>query len=352
MTSNARKAPPSHTPRARAPLYSGWEEFLAWMAPIVPIKGGWVGIHVLVLAWIATEVAVAGLTHGPSGAADRLTLLGAWMGIVLAREVARALVLRAVTDIETNCAIWPLGGLALPLPGLSARPMIAEAGGIAFGVLLLPILSLWAISLGLHWKLLLTWPADPRANALAGWPKIVWWIHAANLTVLAINLCVPMLPLDAGRWLHAWRSRRVTTAEAAMTTARVTWSIAALIFIVAAVAGETRVLLVCTIAALAGAAHWRRALFFTEGLASPHPSDHNKHASSEDHLDHTADDDLATTDHPTPDLDPPSLPDVDAVLQRVSTQGLASLSPLERRVLEAETSRLRAASQEHNAPNS
>ncbi|QQS08907.1 MAG: hypothetical protein IPK69_13160 [Phycisphaerales bacterium] len=349
MNSHAQNATSVSKPRAHAPLYSGWDEFLGWMVPLVPIKAGWVGVHILVLAWIATEAAVAALTHGAAGAAEQLLLLGAWMGVVLAREVARAIVLRLIGGIETNCAIWPLGGLALPLPGLSARPMIAECGGVAFGFLMIPLIALWAISLGLDTRLLLTWPTDPRAAGLVGWPKIVWWLHAANLSVLAINLCIPMLPLDAGRWLHAWRSRRVTTAEAAMTTARATWIIASLIFIVAAVAGETRVLLVSTIAGLAGAAHWRRALFFAEGLGSPHPTRDHTLSDDPDSF-HTLSDHWL--DQSSSDLEPGTLPEVDAVLRKVSTQGLAALSPIERRVLEAETTRLRAASQEHQAPNS
>ena len=349
MTSHARKAHSVHKPGARTPLYSGWDEFLGWMVPLVPIKAGWVGVHVLVLAWIATETTVAALSHGTAGALERLVLLGAWMGVVLAREVARAIVLRLIGGIDTNCAIWPLGGLARPHPGLSTRPMNAECGGLVIGHNMITLLAHRAISLGLDTRLLLTWPTDPRAAGLTGWPKIVWWLHAANLSVLAINLGVPMLPLAAGRWLHAWRSRRVTTAEAAMTTARATWIIASLIFIVAAVAGETRVLLVSTIAGLAGAAHWRRAAFFAEGLGSPHQThDHTSTDSREP--------DPTFADHwrdsPNSDLEAGTLPEVDAVLQKVSTQGLASLSPIERRVLEAETFRLRAASQEHQAPNS
>lgn len=282
------------------------EDPLAWTFPLARV--GWLRlrVHVFVPLWVGAEL-IAWLPHDRLGFIHVAALTASLLALALIREVARSLVGRlAGAEVQPVC-LWPLGGLVPMGRGEGRRPVLAECGGLAAGLLLVPVLGWLVIASGAGRDALLFNPFRPGATAggLRSLAQVAaWWAYYANAVMLALNILLPMSPMDAGRLLRAWAEGR-GRARVTDTPLRVGLLVALGLFIFAATAGEPRMMALAAFGALATFFDRRRVEF--RALEAAEPS-----------------------------------PDLDGVLAKISREGLGALSEAEREALSAETARRRA----------
>ena len=134
------------------------------------------------------------------------TILGA---IILLHEFGHCFGARWTGGQADEVMLWPLGGLAMAMSRRRPLPtFITVAAGPAVNVLIWVacVLSIYLISgellLG-PWSLGRAHPVNSTWLGLLGW---LWWIHAINLALLIFNT-LPVYPLDFGQLLQTvlWR---------------------------------------------------------------------------------------------------------------------------------------------------
>lgn len=318
----------------RVPLrrvFGAGEDPLTWSAPIGRIAGLGLRLHLIVPLWAAAELAFS-LPHHRVGPMHVGTGVAAVLVIALIREVARALVSRSGGAEEESIVVWPLGGLTGGKRAGFPRGVASQAGGLAIQLLLVPILAgaVWAS--GADPATLLFNPFEPRGVVgmlASGWQVAAWWLFYANVVVLLASL-LPMRPFDGARLLEAWVCERRGAARANDAVTRVGLFAAVALLVFAAAASEGRLIAVAFFSAAATVIEFRKAEFLYAN----------------------ADDAAACPDEaPEPlTLDPPEPSgeeagedpgELDRVLERISSVGLAGLSDAERELLRRETERRR-----------
>ena len=183
-------------------------EILNWCIPAGRISGVAVGIH---WSFPLTFVLYSLSARAEGGPRWGYTIAGTILllyGIVLAHEFGHVFAARREGIGTDRVMLWPLGGLAYLGENSSgpAEVRIAAAGpavNLGFAILLLPVVALlgFPISPGLfdpfHWGIpLLT---DGKISGFG--QDLAWCVYKANLIGLYFNL-IPAFPMDGGRILR------------------------------------------------------------------------------------------------------------------------------------------------------
>jgi Zn-dependent protease len=297
-----------------------------WSFPLMKVGGLRVRVHTfLVPVWMGIE-ALAWLPQNKLGPVHLLSAMGALLVLALLHELGRGLFARWLGDGGDCVVVWPLGGLNPVARRGAAYPLAAESGGLVVNALLVPVLALAALGLGISHSELFFNPLEVNAAAanLNSLPQIVvWWAYFMNAFMLAANLLLPMLPLDSGRLVNAWlRGRSNTPAE---TAAKIGFVTAGVLFLVSTAVGQGHLMGVAVLGAVATLIERRRHVLPVADVYDLDP--------------------VIPEEPPPPSprrpAPPPPTAELDAVLEKISKQGINSLTSAEREVLARETERRR-----------
>lgn len=318
------------------PTFGLREDPLTWSFPIPLLRllSLRIRVHAIVPIWAGAEM-VASLPQGNMGSLHKACVVISLLLVSLVREGLRGCLARRLGSDVDHVTIWPVGGLTPVVRPGTTRPILAEAGGLAASLALVPVLGGAALLAGASPSMLYELnPLAPSATATAlrsGWLIAAWWAYYANLLILAVNL-LPMFPLDGGRILQAWlreRSGRRAMGGALAASEIATKAglfIALLLFVLAATAQQTRLIALAAFCALATWMEYRRGEF----VARPEVADPA-----------TA---IERQSPPASGVTPSGRAgglELDAVLSKISREGLQSLNQAERGVLARETERRR-----------
>lgn len=339
MPRRTHDTPPSDVPpRAGRRPGRAWgvgEDPLAWSFP-VPGLARRLRLHALVPVWIGAEM-LAWLPRDAMGLVHAAALVGALLLLACLRELARGAWSRRFGCEPAPAVVWPLGGLSPTPPAPGGPPLLAECGGLLAGLVLLPFLGAGVLLAGAQWEALFPSLLAPRVTAasLRSHPQVVlWWAYYANLIILLANLLLPISAFDAGRILQS-RVRR-SCDDARGLVLRIGLFAALALFVIGASAGETRVMAMAALGALATFLDVRRLEFL-----GAHESVPPVRAAPPAYAPAPEDPpEPPVPAEPAPTPDPPP-PDLDAILAKISRSGLASLTPDERQALARETERRR-----------
>jgi Zn-dependent protease len=179
----------------------------------IPVRADWsVGVVAWLVTWVLAVEALPSLAPGESRAAYWATAVAtaaAFLGGLLAHELAHSVVARGRGVAVRDIRLWALGGIAT-LEGEPAQPRddlaIAVAGpaaSVAIGAGALAAAALAA------------WAGAPELAVAA-----LVWLATINAVLAVFNL-IPAAPLDGGRVLRAvlWR-RRGDRTSATVSAAR------------------------------------------------------------------------------------------------------------------------------------
>jgi Zn-dependent protease len=171
--------------------------------PMFTIRGIRVRAHSALIAFILCEL----LLDWSQGydLASKIVSMAMLFGIVLLHEFGHCIAARLVGGSADEILLWPLGGLAFPdTPQRPGARFWTAAGGPLVNVLICIAAGVGVYVLGAH----ATVSLNPLANPLAvpikqSWhwqtPAFYfWWVFVISYLLLVLNL-LPIFPLDGGR---------------------------------------------------------------------------------------------------------------------------------------------------------
>jgi Zn-dependent protease len=145
------------------------------------------------------------LGFGPGYAwQDRVQNVTLLFAIVLLHEFGHCFAARWVGGSAEDILMHPLGGLAMARPPRRPLPtFITVAGGPLVNVVICLIFGagLWALGGWLPWNPVLTKPIRNFEGWLDVW-RYLFWIYQISWTLLCFNL-LPIFPLDGGQMLQS-----------------------------------------------------------------------------------------------------------------------------------------------------
>jgi hypothetical protein len=200
--------------------------FLAWSVPLVRFAGIRFRVHFTFLAYAALVLLMA--AFGPPGGtpllgiASNVTAIAALLVVVLVREAARALVVRAAGGSADEVILWPLGSLRGidPAPGARAALLAAAPGAAASLVLLAAVGIPLGLATGEWAAVAVPDPLDASwlSNPHPAWMEALWITQWTGVQVFLIAL-LPLVPLDGGRVVTAIAMRSRGEFDAPRVTA-------------------------------------------------------------------------------------------------------------------------------------
>jgi Zn-dependent protease len=316
--------------------------FEDWAVPLYRAFGIEVRLHLLFILLIL-GYAIEGWAKGRLG--WTMGGMGALFGIVLLHEYGHCIACRWVGGEADRIVLWPLGGLAFCRPPHNWRAeLITVIGGPAVNVVLGLVFAGALLAMGGGTGSIVFNPFNP-AGALVGtslvqwWQYLTWWLYYTNLVLLAFNVLLPMFPMDGGRMWQCILWRSMGYRRSMQIAVNVGLVIAVVLAFFAVFSGETQLL---GIALFGGFECWTQRMrlkYAAEGdEASPWAESlawredderrkFNKAAKKQQREATQARDEQA---------------EVDRILAKIATEGMASLTRGEKKVLERETERKRA----------
>jgi Zn-dependent protease len=292
-------------------------------------------IHWVLALYVTCEL----LSSLPDAIQYRAILMASMVWVVLAREVGRGVWARIIGSRLDHVTLWPVGGLNPASSPRTARPALAEFGGLLTGIVLLGTLAAAAVWVGVPRTLLYSFnpfaPGEVLGRELtfdSPVRLVLWCAFYANAVVLALNL-LPMFPMDGGRVLAALVRQRDMYQASNEQAGRFGMFTSVALFILAATADQTRLMALAAAGFVATLVEFHQIQTFSlpsKGLAesdeAPEPTQPTRRAPGR-------------TDYTAPRDDVQS--DLDHVLAKISRAGLSSLSAPERALLTRETERRR-----------
>jgi len=181
-----------------------WMKLLAGSLPLGRWFGIRVGVHSSLILFIIFTMALGPSSMEHFRFADAATAMGILFGIVVLHEFGHCFAARAVGGGSDEIILSPIGGLAMVQaphrPG--AHFITAGAGpGVNVAICLVTGLALWHMTGGMA-PLNPFHPAPPIAFFLTSATYYLWWVFSISYILLLFNL-LPVFPLDGGRLLQA-----------------------------------------------------------------------------------------------------------------------------------------------------
>jgi Zn-dependent protease len=195
---------------------------MAWSFPLFRIFGIRVRVHFFLAIWLAALLLQGWVKGGLPGMGWHAGTLAILFATVLFHELAHCWMAIRVGAGAEEILLWPLGGMAYVGQTGSMRDEIKVAAAGPLSNFVLAGACLGALLLtGAPWD----WN---HLNPFAPWWQMsslaqTFLVHAVriNLILGLFNLCIPAYPLDGGRILFAWLTIRHGRHHAAVTTARI-----------------------------------------------------------------------------------------------------------------------------------
>lgn len=323
---------------ALARIFGDGENPLAWGFKIATFRSAPIKLHLLFVVYLLVEL-IFTLPGNRDGVVFVLPRLGAMVLLVMAREVIRSIAARRAGAEPSEIMLWPMGGLIAPgLPDEWGARLRITLAPLLLHVALLPLLALPLYLLTRDWQSLIINPLTLRGSGAV--PTFqdgttAWWlvtlaaIHSVNLVLLAFNLLLPMLPLDAASLLESVLLRSKSEHRAQVIVVNTGLATATIVGLVAIVMQDaTALFALCVVCGLVCSMHRRRLQFLATadmipGLSaerftpSPNAPKSKEERSSVDQG------------------------EIDRILAKISERGIGSLSRKEHRTLKraTETSR-------------
>jgi hypothetical protein len=323
---------------ARVRRFFQGEDPLEFAFPLLRIAGLRVRVHWVLVLYVACEL-VLWFPRDRIGLEHIGALLGTLVALVIVREIGRGLFARGLGSKIGHVTVWPVGGLnSVATPDLP-RPVLAEMGGLLINAALAPLLAAGAWASGMPLKALIVNPFTP--SFFLSTPSVEWTplhliicsAYYTNLVLLGLNLLLPMFPMDAGRMLAAASRVRGAFYASGERAGRFGMFSSVALFIIAAMLDQNRLMALAFCGFLATLAEFRRAQFLT----GPELEEVERDEVAEP---------VRTTSTPGRQAESKSghcvtEGDLDRVLEKISREGLSSLTAPERDVLTRETERRR-----------
>ncbi|MFG0325820.1 MAG: site-2 protease family protein [Phycisphaerales bacterium JB037] len=313
---------------------------LGWALTLYRAWGITVRLHLVFLIFIVAELIHASVSSSGLGFQFALFGMVALFLLVLLHEYGHCIACRRVGGEADDILMWPLGGLATCLPPDHWRAHLWTAvGGPLVNVLLIPLFAGAVLVLTGEWRAVLFNPFSPGAGLAAAqlsdgttplWLIAVWWLHYANLILLAFNVLVPMYPMDGGRILQAILWRSLGYRRSMEIAVKIGLAAAIAMFVFAIVFGQTILIAIAIFGGITCWAEKKRLEFMGEDwLGGGHEfmPEPNWRGDREPPA--------PKPDRRKPDIDPE---EIDAILAKISRQGMDSLTRTERRKLRRATS--------------
>jgi len=267
--------------------------------------------------------------------------------IILCHEFGHVFAARKEGIEAERVMLWPLGGLAMLGEEATgpAEVRIAAAGpavNLAFAFLLLPVLAIFSIRVGLdlvnpfdHWWPELTSVGDPGFGHY-----LLTGVYKANIVVLLFNL-FPAFPMDGGRMIRGLLYSRYGHFRSVIVTTTVSIVLCAGMLVVAIAASNVMLGFISVFVGVTAYLTRRRTLAmatefeaeeswlgssFTPGSASFQPS----RKSREERREERERKQREQEDRQRKEVDE----HVDRLLDKISSEGMESLTGKEREFLE------------------
>lgn len=300
------------------------EDPISWGFTIGRLAGVRIRLSLWFVVFIASQL-VWSISFDNVGPMYAITSVLALLVVVCVHELGHVIACRAAGGRVDGVLLWPLGGLEWCHPAPGWKPMLlASLGGLIAQVVLFGVTSLALLGMGRDDLIIFDLFRDLRvgAGSFADWWGVgLWWLHSLNVIVLVLNL-IPTLPLDGARVLESWLSRRRLSVDVRRTVARV-GLIAALVVVAIGIPLDRMTLVL--VGLCCGFVSWRErarlALPF-EGNPSP-PDILHEDAEIPDRADlrrRQREDDERI--------------EADRILEKISREGMESLTPSEKSLLE------------------
>jgi Zn-dependent protease len=185
----------------------GWSLPLFTLPRSMPGLGGiHVRVHILYILIVLNEYITVLLRTESAGLRYVTVMMVTLFVLVLLHEFGHCLACRMVGGEADEILMWPLGGLAYCRPPSRWKAaLVTTVGGPAVNVILVPLLAGALLLTGAGKSELLFNPLRPGAalgevyslgTALRFW---LWSAYYMNLVLLLFNLVVPMYPMDGAR---------------------------------------------------------------------------------------------------------------------------------------------------------
>lgn len=314
------------------------ENPLGWSLRLFRVRGIIVRVHLLTVVYMLAQV-LWSIPPSHGGLVFVAPAMAALFVVVLLHEFGHCLACRHAGGDADRIVMLPWGGLALTRPIDDWRAhMVTTLGGPMVNLTLLPITAgaLWLGGMG---DAVLFNPFSPLATlvtvsgsgstALGVARVTLWWLHYANVVVLALNMLLPMYPFDAGRIIQALLWRRSGYRRSMELSVLVGFGGAMVLGVFALLVERSMLVLIAVFGAAACWTELRRVrgeadLVSGDLPSTPPPDDEPSPGESARDLARQRAAELEQAE-------------LDRVLAKIAVQGMSSLTRGERRTLERAT---------------
>lgn len=324
-----------------ARLFENPENPLTWSLFLFRFRGISVRVHLFTVIYIIATL-LWSIPQSNGGIGFMSLAMASLFIIVLLHEFGHCFACRWVGGEADRIVMLPFGGLALTRPPNDPRSnFITTFGGPAVNIAIIPVTTGLLLALGLASTLVfnpfapiatLSDPAIASSSTFMFWVKVgVWWFHYINLVILAFNLLLPIFPLDGGRLVHAVVWSRTNFRKATEIAVMSGYVGAMVLFVVGLL---TRSTMLMAIALFGGFSCWmerRRFMADEELAAAGYTAPFGGYEGADEG---GVDPGPSRAERRRREAEERDQAELDRLLEKISAEGIGSLSRKERATLD------------------
>lgn len=307
-----------------------------WSLPLFRVGGIRVRLHLFFILYVAFELVQAAINHSTVGLTQRAIGLFCLFSLVLLHEFGHCVACRWVGGTADDILLWPLGGLAFCRPPHNWKAsLITTLCGPGVNFVLAPCFALALLASGIGWEAIIYNPFKLSAPLFAvangpPWAWWLWWLHHMNLSLFLFNMLVPMFPMDCGRVLQELLWSRMGYAKATWIATTVGLAVAGILAVLGLSTGQSTLLALAVFGGMSSYNARQGLRYLTwEQEAQPWTVQQPD-----------TDDDLTRARRRREQQEKDDA-EVDRILDKVSKDGISSLTSRERQTLQRVTSKRR-----------
>ncbi len=314
-------------------VFGDGENPFSWAFPLFTAAGIRVKVHVVFVILIISQL-IWSSSRDSIGIGHMAIGMAILFAIVLLHEFGHCIACRMVRGEADEILMWPLGGLAYCRPPHTWQAnLVTAVGGPMVNVILLPVLGAALLALGGGWESVAFNPFRPTQplSVLSSWGMVtLWWAYYTNLILLAFNVLTPMYPMDGGRIVQCLLWSRVGHDRSMDISTRVGLVAAVALFVLGMVGGNTTLM---AVAIFGGLTCWfeRKRLAFARDAGGYAMSGVMAEANRREQ---SAFDRAAKKQAQERAERADAQREVDRILEKISREGMGSLTKKERQTLE------------------
>lgn len=327
-------------------------DFYAWAIPLFRAFGIRVRIHLIFVLQIIIEMIYSIVGRDTAGPAYTAYILAALFILVLLHEFGHCFACRWVRGEADRILMWPLGGLAFCAPPHNWKAsLITTFGGPGVNLILIPILGAAVLATGLGWEAVLFNPFHPWGvvigTGMTGHvQQLAFWLYDMNLNLFLFNMLLPMYPLDCGRIVQELLWARIGYERSMSISVNLGLFLAVAVGIFAYVGGSKQLFAVAIFAGFTCFDQRRRLRFAAaEGSSVPGGYDFSRGYTSLPREQASPDTAKYKQALKQQEQERRDQAEIDRILAKIASSGMASLSGKERRTLERATEEKRKQTQ-------